>query len=329
MDWGVIFEDTLRGAVGMSAILYAIAAIGLNVHFGYAGLVNFGQVAFMAAGSYGMAISVTQWDFPLWGGWLFGIVCAVVLALLLGVPTLRLRGDYLAIVTIAVGEIIRNVVRANRYQEVTGGPRGLFSFSDSFRDLNPLPDGTYGFPDRIPGLSALRYGADQMFFRLAGWGLVLLMVLVVWLLMRSPWGRVVKSLRDDEAAVRSLGKNAYGYKLQALVVGGVIGAVGSMFIDSADNEVGQLSFRPTTTFYLYVVLILGGAGRIWGPVVGSMLFWAIAQFIDGVLSQGDLVATQDVGDVRNVLIGAVLVVLVIWRPQGIFGDKREIALEVR
>lgn len=322
MDWGAIFDDTFRGAVGMSAILYAIGAIGLNVHFGYTGLINFGQVGFMAAGSYGMAISVNQWDIPLWAGWLFGIGCAVVLALLLGIPTLRLRADYLAIVTIAVGEIIRNIVRANRYQEVTGGPRGIFSFADSFRDLNPFPDGSYGF-------GPLRYGSDQFFFRVAGWGLVLLMVLVVWLLMRSPWGRVVKSIRDDEDAVRSLGKNAYGYKLQALVVGGVIAAIGSMFVDSADNEVGQLSFRPTTTFYLYVVLILGGAGRVWGPVVGSMLFWGMSQFVDGVLTQGDLVATQDVGDVRNVLIGAVLVILVIWRPQGIFGDKREIALEVR
>lgn len=322
MDWGVILDDTLRGAVGMSAILYAIGAIGLNVHFGYTGLINFGQVAFMAAGSYGMAISINQWDIPLWGGWLFGIACAVVLALLLGIPTLRLRADYLAIVTIAVGEIIRNVVRADRYREVTGGPRGVFSFADGFRDLNPLPDGQYGF-------GPLRYGSDQMFFRLAGWGLALLMVLVVWLLMRSPWGRVVKSIRDDEDAVRSLGKNAYGYKLQALIVGGVIAAIGSMFVDSADNEVGQLSFRPTTTFYLYVVLILGGAGRVWGPVIGSMIFWGVSQFIDGVLTQGDIVETQDVGDVRSMLIGAALVVLVIWRPQGIFGDKREIALEVR
>ncbi len=112
MDWSAIVEDTLRALVGREAIIYALAAIGLNVHFGYTGLLNFGQVAFMAIGGYGVAISVLEWDLPLWVGVFFGIGAAVLLALLLGLPTLRLRADYLAIVTIAASEIFRLMISA-------------------------------------------------------------------------------------------------------------------------------------------------------------------------------------------------------------------------
>src|SRR5918997_2538132 len=121
MDWERILENALRAGFGQEAIIYALAAIGLNVHFGYTGLLNFGQVGFMAIGGYGVAISVLEWDLPLGVGLLVGIGAAVLLALLLGLPTLRLRADYLAIVTIAASEIFRLMVSAPSWRGVTGG----------------------------------------------------------------------------------------------------------------------------------------------------------------------------------------------------------------
>src|ERR671924_542285 len=145
MDWGGIADSTLRALVGREAIIYALAAIGLNMHFGYTGLLNFGQVGFMTVGAYGVAISVTQWDVPLLVAVLIGMGAAVVLALLLGVPTLRLRADYLAIVTIAASEILRFVIAAPTWRGVTGGSDGFHGFARGFFDLNPIPAGSYGF----------------------------------------------------------------------------------------------------------------------------------------------------------------------------------------
>ena len=144
MDWSTIIEDTLRALVGREAIIYALAAIGLNVHFGYTGLLNFGQVGFMAIGGYGVAISVLEWGVPLVVGVLVGSAAAVLLALVLGLPTLRLRADYLAIVTIAASEIFRLMVSAQLARSPAASD-GLSGFSAGFYDLNPIPDGVYGF----------------------------------------------------------------------------------------------------------------------------------------------------------------------------------------
>ena len=111
MDWAVIFDNTVEAFVGINACYFALAAIGLNVQFGYAGLLNFGQAAFMACGAYGIGMAAHYFGYGFWWGLLFGLVYTVALALLLGIPTLRLRADYLAIVTIAAAEIVRLVVQ--------------------------------------------------------------------------------------------------------------------------------------------------------------------------------------------------------------------------
>ena len=110
MDWNSIISNAFRSGISQQAIIFALAAIGLNLHFGYTGLLNFGQVAFMAAGAYGVGITTNTLGAPLWVGIIVGLLAGVVLGLILGLPTLRLRADYLAIVTIAVGEIIRLIV---------------------------------------------------------------------------------------------------------------------------------------------------------------------------------------------------------------------------
>jgi neutral amino acid transport system permease protein len=330
VDWGEIISATLRTGVGTTAIVYALAAIGLNVHFGYTGLLNFGQVGFMGVGAYGVAIAVTDQGWSLWVGMLVSILGAIVLALLLGVPTLRLRASYLAIVTIAAGEIFRILIQNPNWRETTGGANGISGFASSFYDINPIPDGSYGF-------GPWHYSARSLWALLVGWGLVVVCALAVWLLMRSPWGRVLKAVREDEDAARSLGKNAYGYKLQSLVLGGVIGSFAGMYQAIEKSSATPGNYKPETTFFVYAALILGGVARTWGPVIGSMLLVGLLEFMNGVLRQAvtegvipdGVMDTTQIGQVRLILVGVGLAALVVFRPQGLFGDKREIALEDR
>jgi branched-chain amino acid transport system permease protein len=330
MDWGTILDNSISQMVRPLTAVFALAAIGLNVHFGYTGLLNFGQVGFMAVGGYGVAISVLQFDLPLWVGVLFGIGGAVALAGLLGIPTLRLRADYLAIVTIATGEILRLTIMAPTFRGVTGGSDGLSGYNRDYEDLNPFSSGEYG-------IGFLKFNSAATWSILVGWALVLLAVLLVWLLMRSPWGRVLKAIREDEDAVRALGKNVFSYKMQSLILGGVIGAFGGMFLVVQQGSVIPGNFTPAQTFYAYVALILGGAARIWGPVVGSMILWGLIVFTEELLSQlvandyisSDLMSPNQVSQVRLMLVGLGLVLLMIFRPQGIFGDRRELMLGER
>src|SRR4051794_37683651 len=129
----------VQAALGFQAIFFVLLAIGLNVHFGYTGLLNFGQVGFALVGAFGLAVSVIRWGWPWWLGVLLGLVLALVLALLLGLPTLRLRADYLAIVTIAAAEILRLVFRSVGATDITGGTRGLSGYNRDFVALAPWP----------------------------------------------------------------------------------------------------------------------------------------------------------------------------------------------
>ena len=327
MDWSVIFDASLTTAFGPRTVVFALAAIGLNVHFGYTGLLNFGQVGFLAVGAYSIAIGVDTLEWNFWLCVLIGILAAVVLALIMGIPTLRLRTDYLAIVTIAVGEIIRLVLRAAEFRETTGGAAGIQNFADSFFELNPFGKGH--------GIWVVDYSASDMWVLTVGWSIVLLSCLLVYLLMRSPWGRVVKAIREDEEAVRSLGKNVYGYKLQSLVVGGVIGAIGGMIFAVDRQSVVPDSLGTALTFFAYTALIHGGAGRVFGPVIGAIIFFFITSFADVALRQAidadyiNFLAGNEVGISVNVLVGVGLMALMIFRPQGVIGDKREVAVSVR
>ena len=331
MDWGQILTNMVRDSIGIQAIVYALAAIGLNVHFGYTGLLNFGQAAFLAVAGYGLAAIVVNTDLPFGVGIIVGLLGAVVLALLLGVPTLRLRADYLAIVTIASAEIVRLLARSVSLREYFGGSDGLQGFDRGFYALNPLPEGSYG-------IGRIKFGERESFIIIVGWLTVALAVLIVYLLMRSPWGRVLKGIREDEDAVRSLGKNVYSYKMQSLVIGGVLGSLGGFVYGLGQASVQPDIFGTETTFFAYTILILGGAARVFGPVVGAVIFWAILSLTDNVLRQafdkglrvpGLLDTSFDIGAFRFMLIGAALMLLMIYRPQGIFGDRREIALDAR
>lgn len=338
MDWNFIFSNALSTALGPTMIVYAMAAIGVNIHFGYAGLLNIGQAAFVGTGSFGLALMVSTFGWPFWAGIAAGLGGAVVLALLLGVPTLRLRADYLAIVTIAAAEIFRRTFRAASLREWTGGSDGLRGFAAPFFDLNPYQDRwTLVWPELLSFVPVLTFGRTQLWVMTVGWILLLLIMLVVWLAMRSPWGRVLKGIREDEDAVRSLGKNVYSYKMQALVFGGVVGALAGFLIALDRANVQPDVYSTDFTFYLYAIMILGGAARVFGPVVGAAIFWFLVNFMsrtlqdvarNGYLPESVLDTTQ-AGPLVFVMVGLGIVLMLIFRPQGIFGDKREITLDVR
>src|SRR4051795_10090559 len=168
------FQVAGKAFFGFQAIFFALLAIGINVHFGYTGLLNFGQIAFAMLGGFGIAISVSQWDLPFWAGVLIGLAAAVVLALLLGLPTLRLRADYLAIVTIATAEGLRLLFRAVESTPVTGGTRGLSAFNQSFIALAPWDTST-----RYPVLGT-RWSGGELWVALIGWSIVALACLLIW-----------------------------------------------------------------------------------------------------------------------------------------------------
>jgi neutral amino acid transport system permease protein len=330
MDWELIFETTLRAAFTKDAIVYALAGIGLNIHFGYTGLLNFGQAAFVALGAYGVGVTVEYFEQSLWLGIFVGLLAAAVFALLLGVPTLRLRADYLAIVTIAAAESLRLILRSTTFTPIFGGSSGINNFARAFYDLNPYSPGRYGF-------GPLEFRHTEIWPMTVGWILVVVVALFVWLLMRSPWGRVLKSIREDEDAARSLGKNVFSYKMQSLVIGGVIGAIGGFVNAVATQSVQPDNFGTPLTFFILTALLLGGAARVIGPIVGAMLFWMVLSFTDAFLRQAsanDLISESimtgtQVGAVRFMLVGLLLGLLIVFRPQGIFGDRREIELGAR
>lgn len=320
--------DALRAAVGVSAAVYCLGAIGLNLHFGYTGLLNFGHVAFLLVGAYGLAITVSVFGGPFWLGILVAIAASVVLALVLGIPTLRLRADYLAIVTIAAAEILRFIFRAGPLDDLTGSVFGLRGFATPFLRMNPIPEGTYGF-------WLFAYSHRRLWTLAVGWGLVIVTSALLYVLVNSPWGRVLKSIRDDEDAARSLGKNVFFYKMQSLVIGGVIGGFAGIVLAVHFQTAHPDTFLPLVTFFMYTLLILGGPATIAGPIVGSMSFWFLLVGLDSFLRQArsaglvpEFIGTGEIGAIRFAFVGLALLLLMIFRPQGILGNKREMQLDV-
>ncbi|WP_336921110.1 branched-chain amino acid ABC transporter permease [Aquipuribacter sp. SD81] len=330
MDFGSILNNAAANVLGIDTLVFCLAAIGLNVHFGYTGLLNFGQAAFVAMGAYGVGITVAYLDQPLWVGFLVGLAAATVLALLLGIPTLRLRADYLAIATIATAEIWRFVARSSAADEWTGGSNGINGMARDFYAANPFPSGSYGF-------GPWTYSERGLWIRVFAVLLIALSLLVVWLLVRSPWGRVLKGIREDEDAVRSLGKNIFAYKMQALVLGGVIGALAGFVLSLSRGSVQPDNYATQLTFLAYTALLLGGAARLWGPVLGAVILWVTLSLTDTILRGAVgagyiptwLMDGVQVGQFRFILVGLALMLLMAFRPQGILGDRRELVLDAR
>jgi neutral amino acid transport system permease protein len=322
MDFVQIFNLTAGEAVGVFTAAYALCALGLAMHFGYTGLLNFGQAAFAALGAYGYAFATLRLHWNMWESAGLGIAAAAVFALLLGVPTLRLRADYLAIVTIAAAQALYYAFGTSQFDYLTGGSNGLSQFGDDFYALNPIPVGRYN-------LWFMTLSQDEIWVRIVAWGLVGLVALVLTILTRSPWGRALKGIREDEDAVRSLCKNVFVYKMQSLVLGGVIGALGGIIFVLSSQTNQASTWVSDFTFMTWTVLLLGGAATILGPIVGSAVFFMFLMFtqtfLEGLINIGALpfLSIAQVGQIRYLIVGLFLMLLVIFRPQGFFGNKKE------
>jgi branched-chain amino acid transport system permease protein len=259
---------------------------------------------------------------------LVAIAAAVVFALILGIPTLKLRGDYLAIVTIAAAEILRMIFKMNLLADITGASSGLHSreYRDVFSSLSPLPEGS----TTILGITLTNTGGNDWWTRIVGWALVALFLLIAWLLIRSPWGRVLKGIREDEDAVRSLGKSSYAYKMQALVIGGVMGAFGGIIWTLPSSMHPDMMGR-AMTFNLWMIVLLGGAATIFGPLLGTLIFFALRITLVTATSEfvpSSILTADQTDKLAWALIGVALMLLVIFRPQGILGNKKELSFNV-
>jgi neutral amino acid transport system permease protein len=322
-----LFTDFGAQILSPVTAAFALAAIGVNIQFGYTGLLNIGQAGFMLLGAYGVAITI-QFGGPLWLGVLIAIVAAVLFALVLGMPTLKLRGDYLAIVTIAAAEIVRIVGGDQSLVNVTGAVAGIpgSKYQGAFTDLSPFPkDGQFTL-----GPYTYPYSAGSSWWLIiVAWLVVIIIAVLLFLLVRSPWGRVIRGIREDQDAARSLGKNVQVYKMQSLIIGGVIGALGGG-IYALSASVQPDSFGRTTTFLLYTCLILGGAATIFGPILGSFLYFMVLVGLRDVISTfvpSSIMNTQQIPQFTWIVVGVGLMLLVIFRPQGILGNKKELAFD--
>ena len=309
--------------VGVVAGIYTILALGLQLQFGLTGLLNFGQVAFMAIGAYTMAILVVKEGLSMWLAAPLAISAAAAAGLLLGIPSLRLRADYFAIVTIAFSEIVRYV--ATNEQSLTGGSQGTIALG-SVTQAAQYNAQWEGFQARVG--DTLHIGSKDVTMLLLVWATAVVLLTVTWLAVRTPWGRVLRAIREDEDTAASLGKNVLLYKLQVLALGSALAGVAGLFYAWQFSFFSPDDFQPLLTFFAWMIVILGGLGRIWAVPVGAAVFgflFAGTRFLDfQPLSSLD---SAERAYVRLIVIGLVIIGLVVFRPQGILGRREEMVLE--
>lgn len=291
-----------------TALTFSLITLGLNLQWGLTGLFNVGLAGFVAIGAYTSAILTSPddaariggFDLPIIVGWLAAMAFAAAAAAIVGFATLRLKSDYLAITTFGVAVVVQLV--ALNAQGLTGGPFGVGFIPRPFGDLAETP----------------------VLFNLANLAVVAVVTLLAYLalehLAKSPWGRVLKALREDEAAAVSLGKSARFYRIQAFALGGAVmglaGAVQAHFI----GFIAPDNYLPTLTFQVWTMLIVGGSGSNKGAIVGSLLVWAI-WVGSGAVTSAFVPADQQAraASLQIVAIGVMLCIILLVRPNGIFG----------
>lgn len=361
----------------ISTGLFAIFALGLNLQWGFTGLINFGHVAFMIVGAY-TTVLLSSLGIPLLIAVLIGATVAALLGLLIGMSTLRLREDYLAIVTIGVSELLRLIALNEEW--LTKGAFGIQRYplplerfdpnlvgktimiaivtilaifavwqlwqglKSQWRESREIQGKSYQPRQKV---GTVIWGAIALALILTVYinscialsdynykaGLMLLVLItlaiIYWglqLLVNSPWGRVLKAIREDEEIPRALGKDVFWYKLQAFMLGGAIAGIAGAFYAWQLTTVYPSNFEPIVTFNAWTMVVLGGAGSNPGTLLGVIIFWAYDALTRFYLPQLGLVDNSSAGALRIMIIGLILMVLMVWRPQGILGKKEELTL---
>lgn len=293
--------------------IYAVFVLGLQVEVGDTGLLNFGHVGFMAMGAYSMGLMVTH-GVPM----LVAIVLAVALAslfgVLVGIPTLRLRGDYFAIVTIAAGEILRILVQ--NQQGLTGGTLGLRRASGEWRSWNR---GILTWHEGL-GITLDRSVPLLVLVWLVALGVAAVLIVVG----RSPWRRALRAVRENEDAAAAAGKPVFQLKLQSLALGSAIAGLAGVLFTLLQTSLYPENFEPIVTFIGFAILILGGIGSYFGVVVASII---ISFIIAGARFLEFPIAADKVAALRFIIIGLIIMALMAFRPQGLFGKREELHLD--
>jgi branched-chain amino acid transport system permease protein len=314
--------------VGVLVGIYTIFGLGVQLQFGIAGLFNFGQSAFLAISGYGMAILIVKLNVPTLPAMLAGIFAGAAFGVLLGIPTVRLRTDYLAMATIAAAEIVRYT--ANNFTGLTGGALGTVNLNGP-TSVATYTTGWTGFTGSIQdGLKSV-FGdgipSDLSMFVVC-WVVAIVLLFAIGRMVGSPWGRVLKAIREDDVPVAAMGKRATRYRLQALAIGGgLAGAAGVLYALELQNFT-PVDFLPIITFNAYVIVVLAGLGRIWPVAIGALLFSfmdASTRFLD--VWPVDALSDGNRAYLRFLIVGLVLMALIMWRPQGLFGKKEEMIFE--
>jgi neutral amino acid transport system permease protein len=361
----------------ISAGLFSLFALGLNLQWGFTGLINFGHVAFLALGAYSTALLSSQ-GIPIPIAVCIGAALAALLGLAIGTSTLRLREDYLAIVTIGVSELVRLValneewltkgsfgVRGfglpfDRYEpDVVGkvlmamalSAVAIFAFwqiwrgmkgklqeyqqvkNKSYQPTKPIGVIIWGVIGLVLILTAYintLIALGNNFTYKVGLAILVLIVLglVYWgldILIQSPWGRVLKAIREDEEIPKALGKNVFWYKLQAFMLGGAIAGIAGAFYAWQITTIYPDNFIPNVTFNAWTVVVLGGAGSNPGTLLGVIIFYSY-ETLTNFLSDLGIIDSDQVGNITGMLIGLILMIIMIWRPQGVLGKKEELTL---
>jgi branched-chain amino acid transport system permease protein len=314
ISFEVFTADKFWIGVGILAGIYTLFTLGLQLNVGFTGIVNFGQAGFMAVGAYAMAILVVKAGWSFWIALPAAVVIAMSFGLIVGLPSLRLRADYFAIATIAAAEIVR--FTAQNARGLTGGNQGVLGYDDTWNSLSATIEGW---------LESAGWSDPETLFPLliVVWVVAAIATVALHFAQRSPWGRVLRAIREDEDAARALGKNTLAYKLQSLAIAALLGALAGFFLALNLAFLHPTEFNPLFTFIGYGVLVLGGLANYWGVAVGSIIMWTLlegSRFIELPLS------TEHVEAVRFMFVGLVLILLMAFRPQGLFGKREEMVL---
>ncbi len=275
--------------------IFAIVALSLNLEFGFAGLANFGKVAFFLIGAYTYAL-LFQVGFPFYLCLTTGALISSIFGLLVSLPALRLRVDYLAIVVLAFGEILRLVARA----ENIGGWRGMVHITSIFP-----------------------WTGSSLIYRLQNIGLVyfclLICFVVAQLLTNSPYGRVIRAIREDEVAAETLGKDRAKYKAQVLMLGSAMaGVAGGLYAQYLQCIIPSM-FMPMITFTVWIMVLLGGPANNWGALLGAGL---VELFDRGAnMAKDYLTLPIDPSNLQYILFGALIIFVLFYRPQGLLKES--------